>query len=116
MKMQISEVADRFSICKLKEERTDLDMTEELEAYRYELRDYQDIGQWVSELYQINGNIWDLESDIRKGKERELGLEEVGRRALLIRDWNNKRVATKNEITEHYNDGFTETKKNHASE
>jgi hypothetical protein len=116
MKMQISEVADRFSICKLKQERTDLDVSEEIDAYKYELREYNAITNWVSRLYEINGCIWDLESDIRKGKEKELGLEEVGRRALLIRDWNNKRVAIKNEITEHYKDGFIEIKKNHASE
>ena len=116
MKMQISEVADRFSICKLKEERTDIDMSDEINTYKYELREYQDIGEWLSELYRVNGNIWDLESDIRKGKEKELGLEEVGRRALMIRDINNERVACKNEITTLYNEGFIETKQDHASQ
>jgi hypothetical protein len=45
-----------------------------------------------------------------------LGLEEVGRRALMIRDINNERVACKNEITSLYKEGFIETKHNHASQ
>ena len=116
MKMQIAEIADRYSILLLKLERTDLDVTQELVQYRNATSNYSNINKWIEELKTINGRIWDLESDLRKGKEGELGLEEVGRRALRIRDINNERVACKNKITEFYSEGFIETKYNHASQ
>ena len=65
-------------------------------------------------LYDINGQIWDLEADIRNGKEGLLGLEEVGRRALKIRDLNAERIRLKNEIAKEHG-GFVEYKHNHAS-
>jgi len=57
-----------------------------------------------------------LESDIRGGKENLLGLEEVGRRAIMIRDLNKKRVALRNKIIEETGIGFKDVKVNHASE
>jgi hypothetical protein len=44
-----------------------------------------------------------------------LGLEEVGRRAIAIRDYNAERIRIKNEIQERFGEGFTEFKANHAS-
>jgi hypothetical protein len=67
------------------------------------------------DLYKINGEIWKLESDIRRGKEGELGLEEVGRRALAIRDINNKRISTQNGLIEKLG-GYKNIKGQHASE
>ena len=116
MKMQIGEIADRYSILLLKLERTDLEITQEVDDYKSAIEPYIGISTWVEKLKAINGRIWDLESDIRRGKEKELGLEEVGRRALMIRDINNERVACKNEITTLYKEGFIETKQNHASQ
>ena len=66
-------------------------------------------------MREINGRIWDLESDIRKGKEGELGSEEVGRRALMIRNINSERIALKNQIAVFHNE-YGERKYNHASE
>ena len=114
--MPISEVADRFTILQLKRERTDLDVSYEIAPYKRELDRYYNIDTFVDDLYRVNGMIWDLESDIRKGKEGELGLEEVGRRAIEIRNLNNTRVEIKNEIVENFKEGFTEKKVNHASE
>ena len=48
-------------------------------------------------LLEVNNQIWQLESDIRKGKEGQLSIEEVGRRALMIRDLNKVRVQLKGE-------------------
>lgn len=56
-------------------------------------------------LLEVNKKIWNLESEIRIGKEGKLGLKEIGRRALLIRNLNKKRVVLKGE-----------TKINHASQ
>jgi hypothetical protein len=69
---------------------------------------------WRDALLSINGKIWELEADIRLGREGILGLEEVGRRALAIRDLNAKRIAIKNEIARAAG-GFEEVKIDHAS-
>ena len=91
MEMSLGEIADRYSIIKLKSERTDVDCKEEFDTLKNELNG-DEIYTYVDQLYKVNGRIWDLESDIRKGKEGELGLEEVGRRAIMIRDFNKERI------------------------
>lgn len=116
IKMPVSEVADRYSICLLKDERTDEDMSEELKFYEKELNNYQNITYYIDRLYAVNSEIWDLESDIRKGCEKELGLEEIGKRAIQIRNKNKVRVSIKNEIVEAYGEGFKDIKINHGSE
>jgi hypothetical protein len=114
MEMSLGEIADRYSIIKLKSERTDIDCKEEFDTLKNELKG-DEIYAYVDQLYEINGRIWDLESDIRKGKEGELGLEEVGRRAIMIRDFNKERINIKNIINTIYKTGFIEKKINHAS-
>lgn len=117
MKMSIGEVVDRYSICKLKTERLGLDNSKEMELLMNEIQKYNnDISDYVQQLYSINGNIWDLEADIRQGNIDLLGFEEIGRRAVQIRDFNNQRVETKNQINSKFKDGFIETKMNHGSE
>ena len=116
MIMPISEIADKFSILRLKSERTDLDVIAEIALYRSAFDQYHNIDTFVDSLYNINGMIWNLESDLRSGKEGKLGLEEIGRRAIEIRNLNNTRVAIKNEIVNKFNQGFVETKVDHASE
>lgn len=115
MEISKGDLVDRFSIVKLKSERTDVDCSAEFTALVIEINKTEGLMQYVEELYTVNGMIWDLESDIRRGKEGELGLEEVGRRAIAIRELNSKRVASKNKINTFYNSGFIETKINHAS-
>jgi len=116
MKMPISEIADRYSITLLKSERIEgLNLQDELNTYKQELDKYNNIQPFIDRLYTINGEIWDLESDIRKGKENIFGLEEVGRRAILIRGKNKIRVGIKNEMVEKYKEGFKDIKMNHAS-
>jgi len=112
--MSLGEIADRYSIIKLKSERTDVDCKEEFDTLKNELNG-DEIYSYVDQLYEVNGRIWDLESDIRKGKEGELGLEEVGRRAIMIRDFNKERINIKNTINTIYKTGFIEKKINHAS-
>ena len=112
--MSLGEIADRYSIIKLKSERTDVDCKEEFDTLKNELNG-DEIYAYVNQLYEVNGRIWDLESDIRKGKEGELGLEEVGRRAIMIRDFNKERINIKNTINTIYKTGFIEKKINHAS-
>jgi hypothetical protein len=116
MKVSIGDIVDRYSICKLKSERTSIDCSSELHALETELKNYEGINEYVCKLYGINGDIWNLEADIRKGNEDVLGLEEVGRRAIQIRQFNGQRVSVKNEINSFYKEGFVETKINHGSQ
>jgi len=112
----IGDVCDRYSILLLKKERGGLPVDDELKVYKKELDKYPDIWVAVSMLYIVNGNIWSLESDIHLGKEDELGLEEVGRRAIRIREHNKERIGVKNRLNERYGEGFIEIKsKDHPS-
>lgn len=117
LKYPIAEVVDRYTICKLKHERiAEEDLSEQLAVLKYEMDRYEGIGGFVQRLYKINGECWDMESEIRKGKEGKLGLEEVGKRTLILRDKNKIRVGIKNEIVKKYGEGFEDIKMNHASE
>ena len=121
MEQPLAEVIDRLTIVKLKMERIKTeDKTKEYEHYLKGIENFKKEGynikqEWIDKLYEANAKIWDLEHDIRKGKDGELGLEEVGRRALQIRDINKIRISIKNEIVEATGSGFKDIKMNHAS-
>ena len=120
MKMNIGEVVDRLSILFHKVDKIGDECYEEFYAYAKEVLlncetdNAKDVIDALRELYKINGLIWALESDIRKGKEGQLGLEEVGRRALEIRNYNQKRVEIKNKIAGELGH-FKDVKIDHAS-
>ena len=119
MEYPISDMIDRLSIIKLKMERTTVDHSQEYKIFRDDLLkqiDEETLDSYLEPLYEVNGYIWDLEAQLRMGREEQLGLEEVGRRALKIRDFNAERVALKNEIVKLTGTGFVEKKINHASE
>ena len=121
MEMPLSEVLDRLVIVRLKMERIKTEnKAKEYEYYKKAVDEYKKRGmvikqEWIDRLYEANGKIWDLEYDIRKGKEGNLGLEEVGRRAIRIREINKIRISIKNEIAETTGSGFKDVKMNHAS-
>jgi hypothetical protein len=120
MEYSLGDLADRLSILTLKVER----IPNGAETFRAELnavaaafqslaarQSCQDqMAELERQLYVINGQIWDLESDIRMGKDGMLGLEEVGRRAILIRNTNEMRIKIKNEINRISRTGFQESK------
>ena len=114
--MPISEIADRYSISILKKKKANAKNDEEINSLKSEILKYEEIDSFIENLIEINGKIWDLESDIRKGKEEELGLEEVGRRAIKIREFNKIRVGYKNQMVKKYGEGFEDIKMNHGSE
>lgn len=118
MKLSIGDVIDRWTIAYLKHYRGKIDTYDECEEYRVysENYDIKVIKEAFDGLLKANGDIWTLESDIRQGKEGELGLEEVGRRALAIRDLNAGRIKIKNQLNERFEEGFVEVKVNHASQ
>ena len=115
--MPLSEILDRYTITKLKSERTDEDVAEELRSYKKEIDnpDYVEksnqIVSFIDRLYEINGQLWDTEGDIRNGVE--MPLEEIGRLALKVRDLNCKRNEIKAEIVDTFAEGFKEIKINY---
>lgn len=118
--MPIGEILDRYSIAILKKERASAENQQEIEDLTQEIDSYKQtheefINEKIDKLIEINGMIWDLESDIRKGREGELGLEEVGRRAIKIREFNKIRVGHKNDVVEVFGEGYKDIKMNHAS-
>tara|TARA_B100000745_G_scaffold300218_2_gene253355 strand:- start:2448 stop:2828 length:381 start_codon:yes stop_codon:yes gene_type:complete len=117
----VPEVADRYTIALLKIERLgpdeiDIDdMRKQIDYYREGLKlEDPELAILVNDLYEINGKMWDAEYAIRKGQDENLGLEEIGRRALQIRDLNRIRMKVKNDIIELTGDGFKDCKMNYA--
>ncbi len=117
MKMPLSEILDRYTITKLKSERTEENVSDELKTYKIEIDspDYVDrsnqIASFIDRLYEINGELWDTEGGIRKGVE--MPLEEIGKLALKVRDLNCTRNEIKAEIVDTFAEGFKEIKINY---
>ena len=114
----IFELVDRYTIARLKFEHTN-DNLPEWEFYQAQLAgfDITVVAEQMEQLYQIHKKIWALESELKSGVEAQLGLEEIGRRAIEIRDWNNKRIALKNHMADLLGQGdIHEIKHNHLSE
>jgi hypothetical protein len=116
MKIAIGEIIDRYAICKLKFERGKIDTSKEMRDLFDEMRNYDGALSYLERLYKLHGEIWNLESAIKSGNENLLGLEEIGRRAILLRDMNKIRIDIKNEINSKYNEGYIEVKIDHGSE
>ena len=114
MKMPISEIIDRYTITKLKTERTDEDVSDELSSYRGEIDKYQiDVEKYIDRMYEINSTLWTYETEMRRLMDsrngtgpvvdaNELPLEKIGKLALLVRDLNGTRNGLKSEIVEKF--------------
>ena len=113
----IIELVDRYSIACLKYNKTQANK-EELDFYKQQLakHDITLISEEIDDLYIIHKQIWELESQLKSGKEHELPLEEIGRRAIAIRDLNNKRIKLKNLAAEKLGCTVREIKQDHLSE
>jgi hypothetical protein len=113
----VIEIVDRLSIAEVKFQRTGTN-AEELAWYQDQARhlNIQEIANELESLKQIHNKIWELESELKTGCESELGLEEIGRRAIAVRDHNNKRIALKNAMAEKLGCKVKEIKQDHLSE
>ena len=120
--MPMSELCDRYTIARLKQQRlsddqaNQFDLRAQVDYYKQGINDSDfHLGDLIVKLEKINGKIWDAEHNIRKGLDDEVPLEEIGRRALVIRDINMQRIAVKNEIAEYVGQAeFTDVKMNYA--
>lgn len=117
LKFPIVELIDRLAIAEVKFQRTQANR-EELLWYKDQAL-HVDLSEVVNEyedLKRIHNEIWNLEAELKSGREAELALEDIGRRAIAIRDHNNKRVALKNAIAEKLECPVREIKKDHLSQ
>ena len=113
----VIELIDRLAIAEVKFQRTSAN---ELELTWYKNQalhlDLTSIVNEYENLKRIHNEIWELESELKSGKEHQLELAEIGRRAIAIRDHNNKRIALKNAIAEKLECPVREIKKDHLSQ
>ena len=117
MKFPIIEIVDRYAIAVVKHEKTNGANQEELDFYLEQMKEANinpsDVK--VIELIEHHSYVWSLEDDFKKAKIDALPLEEIGRRALHIRDIGYRRVDLKNALAEMVNDPVREIKKNHVT-
>lgn len=113
----IIELIDRLAIAEIKWEKTKSN-ADELSWYQTQIDKYnQSIFQIeYQELKNIHRTIWALESDLKSGLEDKLSLAEIGRRAILIRDYNRKRINLKNIVADKVKCCVKEIKKDHVSD
>lgn len=113
----VIELLDRLAIAEIKFQRTNANQ-EELQWYQRQVDalDMQLIQQEFEKLKDIHNQIWDLESDLKTGVEHKHSLEEIGRRAIEIRNLNNRRIALKNAMAEAMQCPVREIKQDHLSQ
>jgi hypothetical protein len=130
MKVKMSDFFDRFTILHMKA-RLDKNAKIELMKFKTELRRVKRdevwsrssdlLVPWIMQLAEANAKIWVKEASIRKEyvsdneADQDLALNEIGKRALEIRDYNKLRIEAKNAIDQIYGD-ILDVKVNHASE
>jgi hypothetical protein len=119
------ELIDRLCIARIKYERTSRGNQAELDWYEARHQELQarltqsqciTLEYNIAEITRIHNQIWDLEWQLKSGVEHLLDLAEIGRRAIAIRDWNNKRITYKNSIAELFGLELREIKTDHLSD
>lgn len=113
----VIELFDRLAIAEIKWLKTKANVKElvwyEDQVEKYDLTKIADL---YDQLKQIHREIWDLEAELKSGHEQDLPLEEIGRRAIAIRNKNNERIKVKNAMADILGDPVKEIKKDHLSE
>lgn len=116
-KFPVIELFDRLAIAEIKWDRTKANQEELLwyksqtEQYNFEL-----IAHVFNDLKKIHNDIWELEWQLKTGVENQLSLEEIGRRAITIRNLNNQRIEIKNCMANLLDCPVREIKKDHLSQ
>ena len=111
-KFPVIELVDRYCIAKLKFAKIG-NNKEELDFYTEQLHDidFELISEELDRLYDVHARVWELEDDFKKYRvEKMYDLEEVGRRALHVRDIMEERYVIKNVIADKLNDPVKERK------
>jgi hypothetical protein len=117
MKFPVIEIVDRYAIAVVKHEKTNGANQEELEFYLDQINEIIiDLSNpKLLELIEHHRYVWSLEDDFKKAKIDNLPLEEIGRRALYIRDIGYRRVDLKNDFAKILGDPVREIKQDHVT-
>lgn len=118
MQFPVIELVDRYTIALVKYGKTNGANEAEVLFYHEQIQelDVDKIDDQLNELIELHLQIWSMEDDFKKYRDSEYTLEEIGRRALAIRDLNALRVVLKNKMAEILGCNVREIKQNHASE
>lgn len=113
----VIELFDRLAVAQVKWDKTSANHAE-LAWYLSQIAnyDFKKVYDLFEELKSIHREIWALEAELKSGQEHKLPLDELGRRAIRIRDFNNKRIAVKNKMAQMLDCPVREIKKDHLSE
>ena len=114
----VIELIDRYAISYVKQQKTNNANSLEFEFYKKQITHFNLslITDNLEELISIHNEIWELERELKSGKEHLLPFDEIGRRAIKIRDKNNRRVQIKNQIAEILGCRVREIKQDHLSQ
>jgi len=117
MKFPVIEIVDRYTIAVVKHGKTNGANQEELDFYLEQIKqaNINPSDVKIIELIEHHSYVWSLEDDFKKAKIDALPLEEIGRRALYIRDIGYRRVDLKNALAEMVNDPVREIKQDHVT-
>lgn len=112
MKFPTIEIVDRYCIAVVKSDKTNNANAEEVAFYSEQMNeiDIDKLHPLILELIKHHKYVWSLEDDIKQGRIDDAPLEEIGRRALHVRDVMKQRVILKNALAELVNDPVREIK------
>lgn len=117
--LPVLELIDRLCIARVKHVRTQGANQVELDWYESKFRQLpqsQALDQAIADITDIHHAIWDLEWQLKSGVEQMLSLQEIGRRAIAIRDFNNRRIALKNTVAKILQHPVMEIKQDHLAD
>lgn len=112
-KFPVIELVDRYCIAKLKFDKIG-NNKEELDFYADQIKDLDLdlIREDLDRLYEVHRQVWEVEDDIKKHRvDDKFTLEEIGRRALYVRNVMEERYMLKNKMADILNDPVKEKKK-----
>jgi hypothetical protein len=117
MKFPVIEIVDRYAIALVKHEKTNGANQEELDFYTAQINQTGIVltDPKLIELIEHHRYVWSLEDDFKKAKIDSLPLEEIGQRALYIRDIGYMRTYLKNALAESLGDPVREIKQDHIT-
>jgi hypothetical protein len=117
--LPVLELIDRLCIARVKHARTQGANQVELDWYEDKFRQLPqsaELDDSIQDMTDIHHAIWDLEWQLKSGVEQMLSLQEIGRRAIAIRDFNNKRIVYKNSVARILAHPVTEIKQDHLAD
>ena len=117
--LPVLELIDRLCIARVKHARTQGANQVERDWYEHKLGQLPqspELDEAIQAMTDIHHAIWDLEWQLKSGVEQMLSLQEIGRRAIAIRDFNNRRIAYKNSVADILGHPVIEIKQDHLAD